>query len=1354
MCGIAGIFHYADPDHPIDRDLLGRMTRILAHRGPDAEAFFVRDNVGFGHRRLSIVDLSPTGAQPMSNDDGSCWITYNGEFYNHAEFRPRLAAHGCRFRGSSDTETLLRLLEHDGPDALADAAGIFAFGFWDGRNQTLTLARDPLGVKQIYFHDNGRRIVFASEIKALLQDPEVPREADPEAVNQYLHFHTALFDRTFFRGIRQLRTGEYMQINRHGARVSRYWTVTDFTKLTRPDGEMIDDLRHRLTSVVGQQLMSDVPVGSFFSGGIDSSAVAAFASQTGRKPVCFGVHFTGQGVTDERPYQEAAAAALGLDLRLITMDGNSFPDDFRHLMYHQDQPVIGPAMFPMSRVSQLASNSVKVCLGGQAADEIFGGYARYALGQPGLVLRSWFSNRGSSGSGAGSGVGSNLAKQAAEGGTLRRLARNARHMMHWETSYFEHFAKVPEHSWMEIFSGPEFCSRARCRQLFHEVVSRSPATEPMDKIMHWDLQTYLTGLFHQDDRMSMATSLESRVPLADPRLVRFAFKVNPDLRFRGGASKWILRKAVSTMLPPLVLSRRKVGFDTPAEAWIHQHEDFVRDTLLSTRSLERGFWSRPGLESLLASRQFDKLWKVLCIELWASIFLDSTAVRSSGPSTVSERGMEAQPQNQPPLHLKARYLAREVVELGVRGTWARGAWEIKTRSGLARLTAPEAGSADQAAAFLLSGSRRLPFADPKEVASAVRSLIPQRDAEQLARLASEATRGRILCFGKWMADFGNPIDWHRDPTNEHRWPADAHWTKAIQGGHGRTEIKFAWEAARFPQAYFMARAAALDPLAAPDLAVAISSQVLSFIDRNPPGRGVHWFSGQEIALRHFSWLFGIHVFSAFGQVSDSLRVAVGRSLSATGSHISRHIEYARDSIYNNHLLSEALGIYVAGSLLPGADAERWRKEGFELLSEAADRMVYRDGGYLQDSHNYHRVAMQIYLWATAFMRANGEQPPRAWIAAMERSLDFLLAHQNATDGRLPNYGANDGSNPLLLATTDFSDFRPVLQALSVATRAERIYPPGPWDEMAVWFFGPAALEMPARISRKTSISFAASGYHVLRGIEADSSCTFRCGSILDRFAQIDMLHLDVWWRGENVLADPGTYLYNGPARWHSHFLRTESHNTVQIDGRDQMPHVRQFKTLYRTQARLLRFEDTPEWAICEGEHYGYLREDKCIHRRAVLFLKEAELWVVLDTISGEGSHRARLHWLAGDYPYDFDRREARLGLETPQGRFTVTVLDRTGEPNGTVDVVSGVEEPPRGWLSRYYGEKVPVPALAAIATGPLPIAFVTLACAGNPVVHVSGDDWTVAVNEKTIQFKIDSSAKIAIADKLVPEFQN
>ncbi len=1349
MCGIAGIYNYADPNRPVDRDLLASMTRVLAHRGPDAESFYVKDNLGFGHRRLSIVDLSPTGAQPMSNDDGSCWITYNGEFYNHAEFRGRLKSHGCQFRGPSDTETLLRLMEHDGPDALAGASGIFGFGFWDGRKQTLTLARDPLGVKQVYFHDNGRRIVFASEIKALLLDPEVPREPDPEAINQYLHFHTALFDRTFFRGIKQLRAGEYMQVSRYGARLVSYWSVTDFDKFSGTDTTLVEDLRHQLTHVVGQQLMSDVPVGSFFSGGIDSSAVAAFASQTGSKPVCFGVHFSGQGVTDERPYQEAAAAALGLDLRLITMDGSDFPDEFRRLMYHQDEPVIGAAMFPMSRVSHLASESVKVCLGGQAADEIFGGYARYALGQPTHVVRSWFANRHSSSNAAPSqtdaNVGSNLARQVAEGGTLYRLARNAHHLLNWETSYFEHFAKTPERSWRQIFSGPEFYSRDRCRQLFHDVVTRSAATKPMDKIMHWDLQTYLTGLFHQDDRMSMASSLESRVPFADPRLVRFAFKVDPDLRFKGGASKWILRRAVSNVLPSLVLSRRKVGFDTPAEAWLTQHNGFVRDTLLSKASLERGFWNRPGLESLLDSREFDLLWKTLSIELWASLFLNgapATTVRISDTISLRE---SSPPAPGLPLSLRARYLARECVELGVKGTIARGAWEIKTRGGLTRLPNTLIDEEPVGLNLLTSGRYKLPFADPRAVGAVMHRIVPASAAERLSSLASEATRGRILCFGGWIADFGNPIDWHCDPTNGHRWKGDSHWAKALRNTDGQSDVKFAWEAGRFPQAYFFARAAVLYPDAAPFLADAFSSQVLSFIDSNPSARGLHWFSGQEIAIRQFSWFFGLHVFAAMGLVPESLAMAMGRHLVAAGTHIARHIEYARDSVYNNHLLSEALGLFVAGSLLHGDEADGWKTTGFELLTQEADRQIYPDGGYIQQSHNYHRVAMELYLWAVAFVRVNGDKPPAAWLACMERSLDFLLAHQNDADGRLPNYGSNDGSDPIPLSTCDFSDFRPVLQALSVATRGERVYPPGPWDETAVWLFGPDVLDLPVRQPLRRSVSFTHTGYHVLRGKNAGSFGAFRCGSILDRFSQIDMLHLDVWWRGENVLVDSGSYLYNSSAKWHNHFLRTGAHNTVQIDQRDQMPHIRQFKTLYRTQARLLHFEDTVDWAVCSGEHYGYSSSEHCIHRRSLLFMKKSELWIVLDTVEGQGIHRARLQWLAGDYPCSFDEANARLTLETPQGDFSLTILDRNGEASETADVVAGADDPPRGWLSRYYGKKVPVPSLASEKSAPVPMSFVTLASPGRPVVEVSGDEWTVTLDEDTVHFRIEADRFTCIA---------
>ena len=642
MCGIAGIFHYADPSRAVDRATLTRMTRALAHRGPDGEGMLVDGSLGLGHRRLAIVDLSPTGAQPMATPERDRWIVYNGEFYNHAAFRPGLEAEGVRFRGTSDTETLLHLLASRGPDALAEVAGIFGLAYWERDARRLTLARDPLGVKQVYFHDDGRSIVFASEIKALYECPAVPRELDPDALNEYLHFHTPLFDKTFLKHVRQLQAGEFLRVTGGGHVKRRYWEVTDFTPRGGSPLENVRALEDELRHVVGEQLMSDVPVGSFFSGGIDSTAVASMATRSGLRPRCFGVHFTGQGVIDERPFQEAAAKALGLDLDLITLDGSTFPADMARLMFFQDQPVIGAAMLPMFAVAGLAAKRVKVCVGGQAADEVFGGYARYALAHPWKVASQWVSGApaalasrlrrtGTSTPAGPARPGGNVWKQFAERGTLLRIARNlssgALAMGDWRERYFHNFAKVPEGTWRALIPTRDVVSRERARSTFHDTLARSAAVDPADKVMHWDAQTYLTGLFQQDDRMSMAHSLESRVPLADPRVVRFAFRSGFDLKFRDGASKWILRQAVADVIPAEVLNRRKVGFDTPAVRWMQgPHRDWVRDTLTSSAARSRGLWNTAALARWLDDPRdplwFDVAWKALCIEVWATLSLD------------------------------------------------------------------------------------------------------------------------------------------------------------------------------------------------------------------------------------------------------------------------------------------------------------------------------------------------------------------------------------------------------------------------------------------------------------------------------------------------------------------------------------------------------------------------------------------------------------------------------------------------------------------------------------------------------------------------------------------------------------
>jgi len=1341
MCGIAGIFHYRASDRSVDRPLLERMTRSIAHRGPDGEGFHVDGPLGFGHRRLAIVDLSETGSQPMSTSDRSLWINYNGEFYNHSEHRVRIQSRHT-FRGPSDTETFLHLFAERGAQCFEDVAGIFAVAFWDKRRRILTLARDPLGVKQLYYHDDGYRIVFASEIKALLCGKDVPREIDEEGVNQYIHFQTPVFERTLFKGIRQLRAGEYIEVSSAGLRHHTYWRLSAFGGGGTPEGN-VAALREKLTTVIRDQLMSDVPVGSFFSGGIDSCTVAAYAKKVGQPPRCFGVHFADQGVADERPYQEAAAKALGLDLELMTLDGSSFPEDLRRAIYHQDAPVIGAAMLPMYHVSKLAARKVKVCLGGQAADEIFGGYARYALASPWRVIRSWFQGRrpmrGEDGA-TGAGVGGNLFHDLADAKVWRRLLRNASHAADWRGRYFENFIKVPEAVWREILADNQLLSREQCRSIFEDELNRSGARDPATQVMHWDMQTYLTGLFHQDDRMSMAHGLESRVPLADPRLVRFAFQLGFDLKFRAGATKWILREAVSDVIPREVLNRRKVGFATPAERWMKaSHRDFVRDILLSTRARQRGIWTWRRLEQTVSNPDrplwFDIVWKALCIETWAREFIDPPESKSEAQGTVIELS-SARPATEPSGSRLSTivHAVQEARDLGVPDTIFRARWELKLRTGLierfAREPARLAENHAQQAACRISKS----FTPADAVAAAIQRRIPAEHRQDLIESAEESARGRILCFSRWIGDYGQPIDWHLNPINGRRWNPRVHWTRALRDESRVGDVKLTWEAARFPQAYRIVRAAAFEPSLRPRLAEALSEQITGFIAQNLYGLGIHWVSGQELAIRAIAWSFALAVLgqeAAFQKTAPAIIQALHQMV----EHIDLYFDYTRRAVPNNHLLAECLALLLGSTLFPGSPkAAHWEEKALAVLEEQAEAQFFPDGGQFQDSHSYHRVVMLYYLWAAGLLRNRAEPVPRAWVARMERSLDFLLAHQNPADGWLPNFGPNDGSRPFVLSTCEFSDFRPMLQSLSVLTRGERLYEPGPWDEECAWLVGPAALEVPLRRRPLKSISFPASGTHVLRGNETSTFCVFRCGDIKQRFSQIDMLSADVWWRGQNVLVDSGSYSYNGPQKWHRHFARTESHNTVQIDGEDQMLHYRRFKTLYWTRARLNRFENEAGWGVCGGEHHGFQRTAGCLHQRSILFAKD-DVWVIADRIVGGGTHSVRLHWLGGDFPYQYDRCQGRLTLSTGLGPFCIAVVDEDGSPLAG-DLISGSQEPPRGWLSRHYGEKVAVPSLSVERRGPVPLQWVTVLSSGEARIEVVDRRWCVEAAGLVLEFEL------------------
>ena len=1253
MCGIAGIYNYADPARPVDRQLLERMTRALRHRGPDGEGFFVEGPIGFGHRRLAIVDLSPAGAQPMEGQRGV--LTYNGELYNHAELRRAVPG---PFQGHSDTETLLRHLEDRKP--LEALSGIFAFAYWNQATKALLLARDQLGVKQLYYFDDGQRLLFASEMKALLQCAQLPRELDPEAMNQYLHFHTPLFERTFLRAVRQVQPGESVLVDRGGRRHSRYFRIDRFGG-GPDDGQAIAELRSELSRVVGDQLMSDVPVGAFFSGGIDSTAAAAFALRNGQRPKCFGVHFSDSGVIDERPFQEAAAKALGLELQLTTYDSRRFPDDLPRLLFQQDQPVIGAAMFPMDEVARLAGSQVKVCLGGQGADEIFGGYARYALVHPLLVARGMLRRP----------RGGNLSKAAREGSTLRRLAGAARNLADWREAYFSHFAAVPEESWRELIEG-EAVSRASCREQFRDFVGHSPAVDPADQVMHWDAATYLPGLFQQDDRMSMAHGLESRVPLADKRLVAFAFRCRFDQKFRDGASKWLLREAVADVLPPEVLNRRKVGFDTPAEAWMRgPHHGFVRETLLSAKARTRGLWKPRAIEALLdnqtAPHWYARLWKVLCIESWSQVFQDAADVR------------EPVPEIAPPAEPRLSALLQEVREIGAGSALFRARWELENRSGV--LAARDAISREAAPGPL----KLLPLPEPPF--NELLNLYHPRSLALLESSALQAARGRILAFGHLPLDCGDPIDWHRDALTGRAWPRDLHWSRAMGARAG--DVKVAWEPARFAHFYSMVRAAVLLPERKPELVEAMASQVRRFIAGNPFPRGIHWGSGQEIALRLIAWLF------AATMLQDE-RLAPPQAVAQGALHIERHFEFVQKSVANNHLISEAAGLLVTALALPEHPrAAAWRALAMETLTAQASRQIAPDGSSLQDSHNYQRVVMDAYVLACALVPGQ-----TAWLQAIDRGARFLAAHEQA-DGRLPNFGANDGSRFLPLSQCAFEDFRPSLQA-AAATQAKSLYPAGPWDEQALWLFG--ARERTMQPQPLESVSFER-GHHILR--DANTMVTFRCGTVRERYADLDQLHAGLTYKGIEIAADGGAYCY-ADQRMYRHLHGTESHNTVQVDGREQMVRQRHFSSVFRTRAKLTGFNASS----AAGEHYGYERIG-VIHSRQIHLA--GDVCAVVDRLSGEGEHDLRLQWLCA--PHAYEELEEGLLLRTPAGPYSVKVHGMTA------DVRAGSLAPVRGWISRRYLERVAAPSLVVRLKTKLPAVLVTIAGPGQPEVEVQGKLW-------------------------------
>jgi asparagine synthase (glutamine-hydrolysing) len=626
MCGIAGIT--LTDGSSVDSRIIRRMTDIIAHRGPDADGFYVNGHTALGHRRLSIIDLA-TGAQPMTNEDGSLWITYNGEIFNHADIRPELEQAGHRYKSRCDTETVIHAYEQYGDQCVSRFRGMFAFAIWDQTHKQLFAARDRLGIKPFYYFWDGRLFAFASEIKALLAHPEISSRVNEGLLAENLAFGYNSGDETLFAGIRKLSQGHTLTLScgrNPRLEIKQYWDPPCPAKFaTRSETEWIAECRERLEEVVRMRLMSDVPLGMFLSGGVDSSAIAALIKRMTSSPVeTFAVGYA-EADFSELSYARQVAGQIGTDHHDVVIGMEDFFNAMPKMVWHEDEPISWPSSISLYFVARLAAERVKVVLTGEGSDELFAGYGRYRFYQ---LNQKWMN--------AYSGVPGRVRKSIRSLlDTSSILSASLKHKIghtvlgretNIESLYLDNFYCAFGRDEQERLVAQEFRGDPYSQFLkFWEAVSSSPS---VSRLLYADQKTYLVELLMKQDQMSMACSIESRVPFLDHKFVEFAASVPPHMKLRGAEGKYILKRAVEDLLPSSIIYRKKQGFPTPLRAWLRHHKakgllDYLRDPDgILTEYVDGGFidhlleqHSRGTLEAT------DRIWRLLNLQVWGDMYV-------------------------------------------------------------------------------------------------------------------------------------------------------------------------------------------------------------------------------------------------------------------------------------------------------------------------------------------------------------------------------------------------------------------------------------------------------------------------------------------------------------------------------------------------------------------------------------------------------------------------------------------------------------------------------------------------------------------------------------------------------------
>lgn len=625
MCGIVGIINKnGTAPHPL---LLEKMAATIHHRGPDEDGIMCDGPVGFFHKRLSIIDIT-SGQQPMTYN--GCTIVFNGEIYNYIELREELKIKGHSFETSSDTEVILHMYAEHGKSFVNLLNGMFAFIIYDRNENEIFIARDHFGIKPLYYYSDNEIIAFASEIKALLAHPSIKAESDPDNLYEYLTFQFIMGSGTMFKNIFKILPGHYTSIDLKNWEIkeTKYWEPDFNIDHYHTEEYFVVELDKILRKTIYQQLRSDVPIGTYLSGGIDSSLVTIMAAQLLNSPIkSFSGAFNEGPEFNELQYAHFAAKKANAELFEVFPTEQEFIDLLPKLIYHLDEPVAGPGLFPQYIVSRLASQHVKVILGGQGGDEIFGGYTRYLVAYLEQALKGaiYETNEEDEHIVSLESILPNLPSLKQYVPMMKSFLKQGA-FDDMDRRYFRLIDRMG--STAEFFE-PDFLNDCRHEAIFKKfsVNFNNPGTKSyFNKMTHFDMLGSLPGLLQVEDRVSMSVSIESRVPLLDRRIVDLISRMPAGMKFKGGEMKYLLKKTIKDIMPPEIMKRKdKMGFPVPLHIWSkNKAKDFIMDVLLSKKSRERNMINTDYVEQLiLAEQPFSRgLWGLLSLELWHNQFID------------------------------------------------------------------------------------------------------------------------------------------------------------------------------------------------------------------------------------------------------------------------------------------------------------------------------------------------------------------------------------------------------------------------------------------------------------------------------------------------------------------------------------------------------------------------------------------------------------------------------------------------------------------------------------------------------------------------------------------------------------